>query len=89
VTPSLSAADVGLSWLLYMLAYVVIFGAGFFLLRRLVRVGPAELAHAHEKDELDAKTRAARPLSAVSASAGGATRPVSDDDIVPPGRGRH
>jgi cytochrome d ubiquinol oxidase subunit I len=54
-----------------------------------VRVGPAEVAHAHEKDELDAKTRAARPLSAVSASAGGATRPVSDDDIVPPGRGRH
>lgn len=88
VTPSLTAADVGLSWLLYVLAYLVIFGAGLFLLRRLVRVGPAEVGHAHEKDELDTKARAARPLSAVSAGANGATPRVSEDDIVPPGRGR-
>jgi cytochrome d ubiquinol oxidase subunit I len=88
VTPSLTATDVGLSWLLYVLAYLVIFGAGFILLRRLVRVGPAEVGHAHEKDELDTKTRAARPLSAVSAGGSGTARPVGEDGIVPPGRGR-
>jgi cytochrome bd ubiquinol oxidase subunit I len=83
VTPSLTASDVGLSWLLYVLAYLVIFGAGFILLRRLVRVGPAEVSHGHESDRLEPKSRAARPLSAVSAtgSAGGVK---SSDDIVPP-----
>jgi cytochrome bd ubiquinol oxidase subunit I len=83
VTPSLTAADVGLSWLLYVLAYLVIFGAGFILLRRLVRVGPAEVSHGHESDRLEPKSRAARPLSAVSAT-GSANGVKASDDIVPP-----
>ncbi|MDR5751022.1 MULTISPECIES: cytochrome ubiquinol oxidase subunit I [unclassified Caballeronia] len=66
VTPSLTAANVGLSWLLYVLAYLVIFGAGFTLLRRLVRVGPSETTQAHEGDQLEPEKRAARPLSALS-----------------------
>jgi cytochrome bd ubiquinol oxidase subunit I len=83
VTPSLTTADVGLSWLLYVLAYLVIFGAGFILLRRIVRVGPAEISHAHESELLEPKSRAARPLSAVSAgSKTGAVK--ASDDIVPP-----
>jgi cytochrome d ubiquinol oxidase subunit I len=66
VTPSLTAANVGLSWLLYVLAYLVIFGAGFTLLRRLVRVGPSEATQGHEGDQLEPEKRAARPLSALS-----------------------
>jgi cytochrome bd ubiquinol oxidase subunit I len=84
VTPSLTASDVGLSWLLYVLAYLVIFGAGFILLRRIVRVGPSEISHAHESEELQPATRAARPLSAASANGGAKVMP--SDDIVPPRR---
>jgi cytochrome d ubiquinol oxidase subunit I len=39
VTPSLSAADVALSLFVYVVAYIVIFGAGFYFMRRLVRAG--------------------------------------------------
>ena len=39
VTPSLSATDVGISLLVYVIAYVLIFGAGLFFLVRLVRAG--------------------------------------------------
>lgn len=83
VTPSLTAADVGLSWLLYVLAYLVIFGAGFILLLRLVCVGPAEVSHGHESDQLEPTSRAARLLSAVSAK-GSANGVKPSDDIVPP-----
>jgi cytochrome d ubiquinol oxidase subunit I len=89
VTPSLTTADVGLSWALYMLAYLVIFGAGFVLLRRLVRIGPTDASRDHENESLDTKTRAARPLSAVSAvTAGGdgGARTANRDDVVPPHR---
>jgi cytochrome d ubiquinol oxidase subunit I len=72
VTPSLTTADVGLSWFLYVIAYAVIFGSGFMLLRRLVRLGPSETIQGHESDMLKPETRAARPLSAVSTSASGA-----------------
>ncbi|GGD67123.1 cytochrome ubiquinol oxidase subunit I [Caballeronia grimmiae] len=89
VTPSLTTGDVALSWLLYVLAYTVIFGAGFILLRRLVRIGPAQATQDHENESLQPKTRAARPLSAVSS--GGETsrqsgRVATSDDIVPPRR---
>jgi cytochrome d ubiquinol oxidase subunit I len=85
VTPSLTAADVGLSWLLYALAYAVIFGAGFFLLRKIVRTGPPESLHDHENEQLDLTTaRPARPLSAVSAASADSDRAKERPDIVPP-----
>ena len=93
VTPSLTAGDVGLSWLLYVLAYFVIFGSGFILLRRLVRIGPADEHVDTDNDLLQPETRAARPLSAASASASGgsarsasAAKSVGPDDVVPPSR---
>jgi cytochrome d ubiquinol oxidase subunit I len=39
VTPSLGASDVAISLLVYMLAYVVIFGGGLLFMARLVRRG--------------------------------------------------
>ena len=39
VSPSLVTGDVALSLAAYVLAYIVIFGGGFVLLRRLVRRG--------------------------------------------------
>jgi cytochrome d ubiquinol oxidase subunit I len=93
VTPSLTAGDVGLSWLLYVLAYIVIFGSGFILLRRLVRIGPADEHVDTDNALLQPETRAARPLSAASANAspgasGGASaiKPVGPDDVAPPSR---
>ncbi|KIG04615.1 cytochrome ubiquinol oxidase subunit I [Caballeronia concitans] len=91
VTPSLTTGDVALSWLLYVLAYAVIFGAGFILLRRLVRVGPSPVTQDHESELLQPQTRAARPLSAVSsggetARKSGTARVAPSDDIVPPRR---
>jgi cytochrome bd ubiquinol oxidase subunit I len=86
VTPSLTAGDVGLSWLLYVLAYIVIFGSGFILLRRLVRIGPADEHVDTDSDLLQPETRAARPLSAASASASGAAKAAGPDDVVPPSR---
>ena len=64
VSPSLAAGDVALSLALYVLAYIVIFGGGFVLLRRLVRRGPpeAQAAEGHERSQ----SRAARPLSAAT-----------------------
>jgi len=89
VTPSLTTSDVGLSWLLYVLAYTVIFGAGYILLRRLARIGPSQATQDHENELLQPKTRAARPLSAVS-SGGETSRHTAQvapsDDIVPPRR---
>jgi cytochrome d ubiquinol oxidase subunit I len=82
VTPSLTAGDVGLSWLLYVLAYIVIFGAGFILLRRLVRVGPADEHVNTDNELLQPETRAARPLSAASGKTG-AIKPASPDDAPP------
>jgi cytochrome bd ubiquinol oxidase subunit I len=39
VTPSLNAGDVGLSLFVYVIAYIVIFGAGLYFMRRLIRAG--------------------------------------------------
>lgn len=64
VSPSLVASDVALSLTAYVLAYIVIFGGGFVLLRRMVLRGP-EAADAAEGEE-DRKQRAARPLSAAT-----------------------
>jgi cytochrome bd ubiquinol oxidase subunit I len=64
VTPSLTTGDVALSLAGYVVTYLVIFGGGFVLLRRMVRRGP-ELAHAREGYE-ETQTRSARPLSAIT-----------------------
>ncbi len=66
VTPSLTAADVGLSLAGYMLCYLVIFGGGLTLLLRLARGGPG--GHNVEEPEFTPHERPARPLSAAGES---------------------
>ena len=63
VTPSLTTTDVAISLGAYMLSYAFIFGAGFILLRRLVRIGPPVGAE-DEAHEVQAHPK--RPLSAVT-----------------------
>jgi cytochrome d ubiquinol oxidase subunit I len=63
VSPSLTAFDVALSLAAYVLAYLVIFGGGFLLLRRLVRRGPPAAEAAEGSEE---PARPHRPLSAVT-----------------------
>jgi cytochrome d ubiquinol oxidase subunit I len=64
VTPSLGAHDVALSLLVYIAAYIVIFGGGLFFMARLVRRG-------FESDaELEPGGPPARPARPIS----GATR---------------
>jgi cytochrome d ubiquinol oxidase subunit I len=86
VTPSLTAQDVAISLTAYVLAYLVIFGGGFVLLRRLVRAGPVPMREALGMPGLapgagsghvrgDAGTldeRPKRPLSAAVDPPGGA-----------------
>ena len=77
VSPSLTTFDVALSFAFYIAAYIVIFGAGFMLLRRIVRAGPqvavaAEAAQGEPSQ--DEPARPARPLSAAAeATTAGAT----------------
>jgi len=66
VSPSLTASDVALSLALYVLAYLVIFGGGFVLLRRLVRIGPEPA----DDSSFDPMARPMRPLSAVTDAPG-------------------
>jgi cytochrome d ubiquinol oxidase subunit I len=69
VSPSLTTFDVALSLTLYVVAYVVIFGGGFVLLRRMVRAGPpaAAAAEAAQREPSpDEPSRPARPLSAAT-----------------------
>jgi len=70
VTPSLTTIDVAVSLAIYVLSYLVIFGAGFILLRRLVRVGPVSASESDTDPGTDG--RAARPLSAAMSSPVGA-----------------
>ncbi len=73
VTPSLTTLDVVISLTVYVLAYVVIFGGGFVLMRRLFRIGPSPVS---ESEAFDDAARPMRPISAVSnAPAGGANVP--------------
>jgi cytochrome d ubiquinol oxidase subunit I len=65
VSPSLTTTDVAVSLALYVVAYLVIFGGGFVLLRRMVRRGPA-LAEAEEHGAGAGPQRPKRPLSALS-----------------------
>jgi cytochrome d ubiquinol oxidase subunit I len=72
VTPSLTGQDVALSLAGYVLAYLVIFGGGFVLLRRMVRAGPVPAtvaaggAQGHVKG--DAGTLDERPMRPLSAA---------------------
>jgi cytochrome d ubiquinol oxidase subunit I len=63
VTPSLHASDVTISLLVYIAAYIVIFGAGLYFLLRLVRAGfaPREGLEPHGPIATPA-----RPLSAAT-----------------------
>ena len=63
VSPSLTAFDVALSLAAYVLAYLVIFGGGFLLLRRLVRRGPPASEASVGSEE---PARPHRPVSAVT-----------------------
>ena len=64
VSPSLTTGDVALSLAAYVVTYLVIFGGGFVLMRRMFARGPeAVLAREHYED---VEARAARPLSAAS-----------------------
>jgi cytochrome d ubiquinol oxidase subunit I len=65
VTPSLTASDVTISLTTYVLSYLIIFGGGVILLRRLVRIGPETTAQAEEFDVL---AHPKRPLSAITDS---------------------
>jgi cytochrome d ubiquinol oxidase subunit I len=62
VTPSLTGGDVLVSFLLYVVVYAVVFGAGVFYMAKVARAGPPS-----EVELRDAKLgeRPARPLSAV------------------------
>jgi cytochrome bd ubiquinol oxidase subunit I len=67
VTPSLTTANVALSLAAYVICYIVIFGSGLILLRRLVHIGPSEAAaDGTDREGGEQRGRAARPLSAVS-----------------------
>ena len=82
VSPSLTAADVALSLAAYVLAYIVIFGGGFILLRRLVRIGPP--APEEEEPPPERQARAMRPLSAVTEH----DRARGDPPLAAPHEGR-
>lgn len=60
VTPSLTTSDVAISLATYILSYLIIFGGGFILLRRLVRIGPPE------KETHESQAHPKRPLSAIT-----------------------
>lgn len=62
VSPSLTTMDVVISLSAYVLAYAVIFGGGFVLMRRLVRIGPSP---ATENETFGEAGRPKRPISAV------------------------
>jgi cytochrome bd ubiquinol oxidase subunit I len=63
VTPSLATGDVAFSLVLYAVSYLVIFGAGLVLMKRLVSIGPGE--GPEEPLTIEPEKRSARPLSAV------------------------
>lgn len=63
VTPSLTVTDVGISLVLYVLSYLVIFGGGAFVLARLFHLG---IPSATASEMPDDASRPARPLSAAA-----------------------
>lgn len=78
VTPSLAATDVALSLAGYVVAYLIIFGGGYVLLRRLVRIGPSP---ATETESFDEEKRPMRPLSAATDVAAELPSPPGARDV--------
>jgi cytochrome d ubiquinol oxidase subunit I len=74
VTPSLTTLDVAISLGAYIVSYLFIFGAGFVLLRRLVRIGPPV---GNEDEAHEAQAHPKRPLSAVTEHDDTVTTPVA------------
>ena len=66
VSPSLTGADVLTSIVLYVVVYLIVFGAGIFYMVRLARAGPPEHV---ELREPTLGERPARPLSGAEADA--------------------
>jgi cytochrome d ubiquinol oxidase subunit I len=66
VSPSLTGTDVLLSLALYVVVYLVVFGAGIFYMGRLAQAGPPEHV---ELREPKLRERPARPLSGAEADA--------------------
>jgi cytochrome d ubiquinol oxidase subunit I len=66
VTPSLTGSDVLISFALYLVVYVAVFGAGIFYMVRLARAGPP--AHVDMREPTLGE-RPARPLSGAKAEA--------------------
>ena len=64
VSPSLTGSDVLASIVLYVIVYLIVFGAGIFYMARLARAGPPEHVEMREPS-LD--ERPARPLSGAQA----------------------
>ncbi len=64
VTPSLTTTDVSISLALYLVSYLLIFGAGLGILIRLVRIGPPTGPATQHSGPSGNVERAARPLSA-------------------------
>jgi cytochrome bd ubiquinol oxidase subunit I len=69
VTPSLTTGDVALSLAVYVVSYIVIFGSGLVLMKRLVGIGPGA---PEDPATVEPEKRAARPLSAVPRGAAAA-----------------
>ena len=65
VSPSLTGSDVLASIVLYVIVYLIVFGAGIFYMARLARAGPPEHVEMREPS-LD--ERPARPLSGAQAN---------------------
>lgn len=72
VTPGLSGAHVAASLALYVIVYLVVFGAGVGYLARIVRRGPAD-ADGEPADDPD--KRPARPMSAAHGAIDGGRAP--------------
>jgi len=68
VSPSLTGADVAISLIGYCLVYLVMFSAGFVMIVRLVRLGPAEAAVEPETIE---SGRPALPVQALPSTEAG------------------
>lgn len=69
VTPSLTTSDVALSLAAYVASYLVIFGGGFILLRRMVRIGIEPAVREDDRQAHDFDARPKRPLSAATETA--------------------
>ncbi len=60
VSPSLTGRDVLLSFVAYIVVYAIIFPGGFFVLRRIIRLGPQE-------QKSDGPVQSGRPIAPITA----------------------